>query len=351
MRVIITDDIVNECCNMALLFTDTNYTCERILNYYPSLSEKKKKQIPEQIKSYINQGIRFLSETNDNVFTAPLTLFYALNNFVKAIYLLHKPNYTLSGSHGLSMENVKDAHNLAEIDLKVNGNGTFLNLIEITGDNGLYSNKIIHLKNVLSLIPELSEIYANRYSEEPNIFLLQEEKKSYSIILHNVQTIEELEKRDYSFPLRYGYHIDISRDSFVWRDASFVEKEKCILFDVYGNKYISCGIPEDGEILFLSKISSLYVSYFAFSMLVRYNPEVWKNICDTADITIIRKLLVHCKAEMMAEILNLLFDEQFYFSTEIKPIKEEIDYDKIYEEVKKRFRDEKRRTGRRFDFF
>ncbi len=57
------------------------------------------------------------------------------------------------------------------------------------------------------------------------------------------------------------------------------------------------------------------------------------------------------KTEMMSEILNLLFDEQFYFSTEVKPIKEEIDYDKIYEEIKKRFRDEKYRTGGRSDIF
>lgn len=348
MRYIITDDIFNECCNLVLLFTDTEYVRKKILQYYSNLSEEKQKSVSNQIKMYINQGIGFISETDQSVFTSSLNLFYALNNFSKAIYLLHFPNLTLSQSHGLTFEgdSLKRESRLSDINITVNKNGTFRNLLDITGDF-IKENEKINLKNVLSIIPELAESFADCYNEEPNIFLYTKKGKDYEIMLHNVQACEELRKRDFSYALKNGCHIDMLEKPFLWFDGNYKDTNKLIYDDVFGNQYCCLGAKiSDDNSLVLSKISSYYLCCYAFSMLVRYYPESWRYICDSADIAIVRKMVIHCRKDLMAEILNLLLDDRCYFSTKLELAPETMDLDTIYKKLKKRIREEEKAMGR-----
>lgn len=350
MKVIIADDIINECCNMALLYTDTDYTSKQILKSSPNLSSDQAETISLDIKSYINQGIMFLKDSDENVFTSPLTLFYSLNNFTKAIFLLHEPNSTLSESHGLTLERekIKEDTNLSDVRVSVKKNGTFCDLLKITKDE-INLGDSFDLKNILSVIPEIIETFANRYHEEPNVFLLQEESQTtYKLMIHNVQDDEIIRKRDFSYPYNYGCHLNIvGNNSSMWIDERYIPDRKCILYDVYGNNYCSCGFEHNGKMMGISKITGLYMCYYTFSMLVRYYPETWSKICNSADIAIIRKLLIHCRKDMLAEVVRLLFDELYYFSTKIETKNIELDYDKIFEEIKDRERTERYRSGGR----
>ena len=80
-----------------------------------------------------------MSETDENIFSAPLTLFYAINNFSKAIIYATYPNETVAGSHGIDLANTKEEienfSELGKIQVIVNSKGAFSSLLKLTGDN------------------------------------------------------------------------------------------------------------------------------------------------------------------------------------------------------------------------
>lgn len=108
-----------------------------------------------------------VSDTSIN--TIPLTLFYALNNFVKAAYLLQFPNLSLTGSHGMELK----------------------------------TNEL-----------EVCNIYALIYSEEANAYLMQGKKECASTykVFFQTNNDKEISSRDTSLLSRNGYHIYIQND-------------------------------------------------------------------------------------------------------------------------------------------
>lgn len=352
MRTIITDDILNECENILLLFSDIDYICNRIIGVYPNLSDKKKKSVPSRIKSYVNQGLRFLQETDDNIFTAPLTLFYSINNFAKAIYLTNLPNFSISNSHGIEINKnilVEKSRKLSDLSVVVAAKGAFKNLLEVTKDD-INQGDIINIHDILSIIPELLELYSMRYRCEPNVFLLHKEKEiGYKVYLH--KGIEnQVSSRDFTLLTENSCHIHFyENDINIFFDAAItdVKKEKFLYYDMYGNEYISCGIPINGKMKKISKLASFYICFYLFSMLVRYYPETWISICDSADVTIIRKLLIHSRKEMMLEIIQYLLNDRYCFTTKLVNEPEGINDREIYRIVKQEYLSECKRAGKR----
>ena len=94
----------------------------------------------------------------------------------------------------------------------------------------------------------------------------------------------------------------------------------------------------------MSKIVSLYLCYYTFSMLVRYHPEKWKAFCESSDIAIIRKLLINCRREMLVEVIQLLSGKEYSFTTVMEEIDAELDA--VYKLVKEEAWREYKRTGR-----
>lgn len=192
MAIIITDNIEKECLNLISMYLDTGFIKEKILQAYPHLSFKKQKTVSENIRFYINQGLELYSVSNTSLNTIPLTLFYSLNNFAKAIYLINYPNLSLSESHGLTLKSheVKAASNIGDILVHFNNDGTFINLNSVIGDPISSSDTII-LKDLFSLLPELREIYYLIYEEEPNVFLLQGKKNQIAFTIFSFKPLKK----------------------------------------------------------------------------------------------------------------------------------------------------------------
>ena len=89
MSIFITNNIEQESANLISMYTDIGYVKKRILQSYPNLSLAKQASVAKKIKSHIDQANSFFEGTDDNVLTAPLTLFYAIQNYAKAIYLVN----------------------------------------------------------------------------------------------------------------------------------------------------------------------------------------------------------------------------------------------------------------------
>lgn len=351
MGIIITDDIEQECLNIMSMYTDNDYIIKRILQSYSNLSDTKQKSVSDSIKSCIVQGNRFLKQTDDNILTAPLTLYYAICNYCRAIYLVNFPNLTSAGSHGLSLDNTmaRDANEVGDIVCTVS-RGTFKSLLDVTGDEIALEDSI-KLKDIFSIIPELREIYFFRYFEEPNIFLLKGKKNCVSeyepIIQGSVDN--NLKVRDYSFLNTNGVHFEISDDkAYIWLDANCKQDkfDNVFCFDVYGNKYVCSGIEINGKKVKISKIACLYVAFYAFSMLVRYYPEKWSAFCDSSDSTLINKLLIKCRREMLVEVLELLNQDKYIFATKIEEKEADIDSSQLLKMIKSEVQDSIRRTGK-----
>lgn len=352
MGIYITNDVEQECKNIICMYTDTKFLKDKILNAYGNLSNSKQRSVSNKIKSHIDQAMSFLNDTDDNILTAPLSLFYAINNFSKAIYLISYPNFSLAGMHGLDFDTeiAKKAKEIGEIKCKITSNGTFINLLAVTGDL-MEQGDEIRLIDIFSIIPELREIYFTRYRIEPNIYLLNRQKNcnyEYKVIFQN-KKINDIELRNFSLLTSNNYCITFFVNScYVTKNANHQEANTnaTIYNDIYGNYYLTSGIKVNEKLMKVSKMASLYLCYYSFSMLVRYYPEKWAEFCQSSDVAIIRKLIVSCKREMLVEVLQLLEHDQYCFTTKLDEFENRLDSKTIYEMVKDEMKSEYRRTGR-----
>ena len=355
MKTIITDNSERECINMISAYLDIDFVKEKILQSYPHLSKQKQKSVSESIRFYITQGLELYSISNTSINTIPLTLFYSLNNFTKAVYLLKFPNLSLSKSHGIELKSdeLEKVSNIGETTIHFTKNGTFSNLLQITNDSINYSD-IVLLKDLFALLPELRELFFLSYSEEPNVFLLQEKKGNSGQFNVMFQTNETtmISTKDLSMMTNNGYHLDTFQNYhglegrlFLTLD-SYEKENNVIYFDSFGNKYCTTGININGKMIKISKISILYICYYVFSMFVRYHPNLWIKFCNSKDISLISKLMTGVKSISLIEILQLLNNEQYMFACKMPELDQDLDYSDLLKNLLKEVDMENRRYGK-----
>lgn len=253
MNIFITNNIEQECLNLISMYTDIDYVQKRILQSYHNLSAEKQVSVSKDIKAHIDQADSFLKGTDDNVFTAPLTLFYAIQNYARAIFLVNYPNLSLAKSHGIDFDNVtaEAAKEIGDIKCKMIKSGTFGNLVAVTGDN-LCAGDAFILKDIFSIIPELRETYYLRYFEEPNVFLLRKKRhctSEYEMVLQS-NNIKNIANKDFSILEKNSFHLVLNENvGYIWKDANYSdEKGKQVIYnDIYGNLYCAMAISVNGK--------------------------------------------------------------------------------------------------------
>lgn len=355
MKTIITDNSERECINMISTYLDIDYVKEKIVQSYSHLSAQKQKSVSESIRFYITQGLELYSDSNTSINTIPLTLFYSLNNFIKAVYLLKNPNLSLSGSHGIALksEELDKASNIGETIIHFTKNGTFSNLLQITNDSINYSD-IVLLKDLFALLPELRELFFLSYSEEPNVFLLQEKKgdSGQFNVMFQSNEMTMISTKNLSMMTKNGYHLETFQNNHVLEGHLFLtqnsyEKENNVIyFDSFGNKYCTTGININGNMIKISKISIIYICYYVFSMFVRYCPHLWMKFCNSKDISLISKLMTGVKNISLIEILQLLNNEQYMFACKMPDLDRDLDYSDLLKNLLKEVKLENRRYGK-----
>ena len=354
MKTIISDNIEAECQNMITAFLDVKFIKSKIMEAYPNLSATKQKTVSEDIRFYINQGLELYTVSDTSINTIPLTLFYSLNNFVKAAYLLRFPNLSLTGSHGIDLKpnKLETCNSIGEVEVHFTKKGTFANLIELTNDKFDFVNVVL-LKDLFSVIPELCNIYALIYSEEANVYLMQGKKECASTykVFFQTNNDKEITRRDTSLLSRNGYHLYIQNDfDGIYGDLSLTQdslgkENNVIYYDSHGNKYCTNGIRYGSDIIKPSKICNLYICYYTFSMLVRYYPSLWIKFCNLKEVSLINKLLTNMKSSMLIEIVQLLSGERYIFTAKIAEMDKDLDYSEVLKKLLKEIGSENRRRG------
>lgn len=352
MTIVITDNIERECVNLISLYQDSDYVQKALILHYSNLSAKKLKSVSEDVKSYIIQALDFLNKTDDQIFTAPLNLYYSIYNFAKAIYYLHYPNMTLAGSHGLKLKNetADGINEIGNVSVLVESSGAFDGLISVAGDN-IIAGDTFTSKDIFSIIPELREAYALRYLEEPHVFLLRgykDQSYRYDLIYQTDGAVDVIHK---------NYFLPGSKDLLMQSSGTYCtvcRSEACTqekfddttYVDVYGNRYLTIGIKKENESIKMSKIVAIYLSYYIFSMLARYYPEEWMRLCNGADSAIISKLVIDMRREMLVEVLQLLSAKEYVFETKLPIVESEMDPSGLWDLIKKEMLREKKRSGK-----
>ena len=353
MAIIITDNIEKECLNLISIYQDIDFIKNEILKSYSNLPADKQISVSENIRFYINQGLELYSVSNTSINTIPLTLFYSLNNFAKAIYLLYYPNLLISGSHGLTLSKARTASSIGDAIVHINKKGTFVNLNDVIGDT-LSSNDTITLKELFSLLPELREIYYMIYEEEPNVFLLQGKKEEdgfYNVFFQTPKE-ESISCKDLTLLKTNGYHLDIINSYFGLQGRllltmdSFGKKNNVLYYDIFGNKYCTTGIKIANKYVKLSKLNILYICLYVFSMYVRYYPDMWMKYCASKDSSIINKLITNSKTTLLTEILQLLNREEYSFTRKVELLDNNLDYSDILKNLLKKIKEENCRLGK-----
>lgn len=353
MAIIISDNIEKECLNLISIYQDIDFIKNKILKAYSNLSKDKQISVSENIRFYINQGLELYSVSNTSINTIPLTLFYSLNNFAKAIYLLYYPNLSISGSHGLTLAEAKTVSSIGDTIVHINKKGTFVNLNDVIGDP-LFPNDAISLKELFSLLPELREIYYLIYEEEPNVFLLQGKKESDSFYNVFFQTTKEefITCKDLTLLKTNGYHLNTFNSYYGLQGElslttdGFGKENNVLYYDIFGNKYCTTGIKIANSYVKLSKLNILYICLYVFSMYVRYYPDMWMKYCASKDNSIINKLVTNSKTTLLTEILQLLNQEHYSFTRKVELLENDLDYSDILKNLLKKIDEENHRRGK-----
>ena len=340
---IVTNNIEKECWDLLSLYEDIDYVKEYIKKENPKIKESTLVKKAKEINLYVKQANELYNSNNNSI----ITLFYSLNNLVKATYLLKNPTYDVKTSHGLSFktEGGKN-YKLNETSVHINTSGTFNNLNEML-DNNLPKDFDISIKDILRCIPELSSIYNLVYKEESNVYLMRkniDKSYEYRVILPN-SNFDEINKKNLNLLNENDVQIVFGENAlggrcFLYKSLATKNINNVIEKDIYNNTYLTFGTLINDKVIKISQLNAIYILFYVFSMELRYRAYDWINIINSKEKAIIKKAIDELKVKMLVCILTLIRSESFEFITKINDYKDDIDYskltDKIIKEIKRK---------------
>lgn len=349
---IITDNIEKECWDILSLYEDIEYVKETIKLIKPRIKQTTLNKVASEINLYIKQANELYNSSN-SIITGPLTLFYSLNNLVRAVYLLNNPTKGIKGSHGLSLNSLDGQYyKLNEISVHIEQSGTFNNLNELLNYN-LPENIDISMKDLLCCIPELSSIYNLVYCKEPNVYLMcknLDKSYEYKVILPN-NNLEEIEGKN--FTLLENNHVQINFFSNALGSHCMVHTtiatenfNNVIEKDIFNNLYLTLGTLIQDKTIKIAQLNAIYILFYVFSMELRYRAYEWINIINSKEKAIIKKSIEELKVKMLVCILSLLKNDNIEFIKKIDNYKEDISYSKLTDRILKEIEFKNKQYGK-----
>lgn len=346
---IITNNIEKECWDLLSLYEDVEYVKEQIKLVKPDIRQNTLKKVASEINLYIKQANELYNSNNDSIITSPLTLFYSLNNLVKAVYLLKHPTNGIKASHGLKLKTEGGTdYKLNELFVHLNNSGTFYDLNQLLCSN-LSSDIDISIDDVLKCIPELSFLYNLVYGKEANVYLMRknlDNNYEYDVVLPN-NNYEQLERKNlgllrknavqFSFYQNsVGYYCNLYKTMGTENINNILEK------DIYNNTYLALGISLNNQLIKIHQLNAIYIIFYVFSMELRYRAYEWINIINSKEKAIVKKAIEELKVKMLVYILELIMGDELEFTSKVEDYRDDVDYskltDKILDEIKRKNR-------------
>jgi len=357
-RIIYTDDPQREIWSLLGLFESSKFVHDKLKQTFPSMSEDDLQIRTDGITYSVRQAREFFSSSDQvSLLTRPLQLSYGMLNLGKALVYYKSPdNISFENyfkSHGLHFVGSSSMQSLANEYIEIKESGTYPTISPFLSQRA-YPNKSVNLKELLSQIPDLFDMFTLVYKEVPNIMPLKASKLGYSVggsneylsqIKEKMQGIEtylgENKVGMSVFCGSTGFSIHFM-PPFMPPPAKTLKELDLSLASVSGVEYFRIFPIVDLQPLILKEASIHYMLIFSYGMLARYQAARWGKYIDpnySNEAEIINKSIFICKMRYLQLLAGYLFETEFQFSDSIEIPENEI-VDKISEVIKRILPDE-----------
>jgi hypothetical protein len=282
----------------------------------------------EQLSYCIVQAYEYYNAAESvTINTSPLLYFYGMLSLAKATIIANDPDRLLEDIkfHGLQHDRSRKASTVEDQTAIVNG-GVFDEFVNVAAGFRFPQGAKFDLKTVLSISPELSNMYERYYSEKSRcIYLYDFDSRAPCKIrvIPPTLTIEDVYARipelANDFEAEVSEHVVslISKPTISRVPEYFREYRP-----VVGGRYVVGSLPfiADGQkqACYLSPPISDYISMFILSDCVRYQQELWGSVVQgkrVGILGIIDLLISVSKRRFPNLILNELFGEPFEYGS------------------------------------
>lgn len=356
-RVIYTHDSQHEIWSLLGLFESKKIVYDKLKLKYSSLSEDSLITRTDEISYSIRQAREFFSASDQaSLLTRPLLLSYGMLNLGKALVCYKSTEDTnfenYFRTHGCTFMRGTEDQALANEYIEIRDKGTYPELSSIYNQRA-YPNVRINLKDLLSQIPDLAEMFCMVYKEYPNVAPLKIDE-------YGGYLIEDLKDNFDQFSLKVKETVDNLRDSkmrigfnknsiMIGMLSSFGQDKQSGDLDLFlpslsGIEYFRLFPSRDSTPIILKEASIHYLLIFSYGMLSRYQSARWGKYIDpnlSNEAEIINKSIQVCKIRYLHLLVNYLFEEEFQFSSSIEKYQKSVDT--LYREIKRRLEDDAER--------
>ena len=266
-------------------------------------------------------------------------------SLAKALLVANRPNIFLEdiNYHGLFTRPITDALRqysesqsqwTIDREFAVTNEGVFKQLTDLIHGFKFPDSSIIFYKNLLSVDPEISEIFRKYYKEKPKVRYLSRHEikddpsRDVFIIELSVKDTNDSEF-DQNFSEFHNYFKKEDRwtakDWVGYRNKNNIKSfPECygIYSPATGGSYLIGGLEYEHDGSFYNRYINIelsdYVNMFILSNCVRYKQEFWRQIVQgetEGSIGIINLFISIAKRRFPHFILNTLFNETFKYGS------------------------------------
>lgn len=199
--------------------------------------------------------------------------------------------------------------------------GVAPHLMELIDNFKIPNESIITFKDILSVCPELAQLFELYYQEPSNtiyLYYVREDLNPYKLVIcphekNEVEIFKRIPELATDFEMREGYRHNVAR-TFISKNLMAFPTYFRIYAPPIGGKYIVGGLKyRKGAKIESQSIDPIVTDYFALyilSMCVRYKQDFWSNIISGEKdgvIGLVELYLSVAKRRFPNAILNNLF--------------------------------------------
>ena len=280
----------------------------------------------------------FRAADSVSIATSPLLYFYGMLSLAKSLIIANKKNLFFEDIkyHGLT-QNSKDTTienykknpknwKMEDEFIEIRS-GVAPHLMELIDNFQIPNESIITFKDLLSVCPEIAQLFELYYQEPSNtiyLYYIREDSDPYKLVIcpsakNEVEIFKRIPELAKDFEMRDGYKDNVAR-VFISKNLAVFPTYFRIYTPPVGGRYIVGALKyRKGTNILSRSIDPIVTDYFALyilSMCVRYKQDFWGNIISGEKdgvIGLVQLYLSIAKRRFPNAILNNLFGWEFSY--------------------------------------
>ncbi|MCK4504805.1 MAG: hypothetical protein KAW14_04255 [Candidatus Aegiribacteria sp.] len=302
-------------------------TIENIGELLGRWHESPQSVISDDIAASIEQaGEYFEAAAVTSLSTLPVQIYYGTLSLLRALTLVVSNQPLKINNHGMSHRWEDDGEIVLRNHYAVlsdSRSGGLFQYCSILPNSQIFRGGCkVSLSDSLAVVPEISSEFERALGSTPRAIPILRTLKSDGTIIdrvvNGVNILPDAEitsipglsdtylrpqivnTTDYLLRPRVGSHLDIT------------------ILDTSGGRFLSIGTNSNRGVVHVHLLGAHLVSLFLFCSLSRYHPSTWRTFCTTSgrERLLVEDYLRHCKRYIPNEVLNLLEERRFVFTTE-----------------------------------